>query len=59
MQFVTNKDKGKTYKILIDTKVDELFILTDKMDIYIIPTNKIENRSTINLCEKYIRYKKE
>ena len=54
----TGGTKGKTYKTLIDTKVDELFVLTDKMDIYIIPTNKIENRSTINLCEKYVIYKK-
>ena len=54
----TGGTKGKTYKTLIDTKVDELFILTDKMDIYIIPINKIENRSTINLCKKYKIYKK-
>lgn len=50
--------KGKTYKTVIDTNVDELFIVTDKVEIYIIPIDKIENRSTINLCEKYVKYKK-
>ena len=50
--------KEKTYKTVIDTNVDELFVVTDKVEIYIIPIDKIENRSTINLCEKYVKYKK-
>ena len=49
--------KGKTYKTLVDTKIDELFIVTDNLDIYIIPIDKIENRTTLNLCEKYEIYK--
>lgn len=49
--------KGITYKTVIDTNVDELFILTNNLDIYIIPINVIENRGTINLCSKYQRYK--
>lgn len=49
--------KGKTYKTLIETSVDEVFIVTDRLDIYIIPIDKIENRSTINLCDKYEKYK--
>lgn len=49
--------KGVTYKTVIDTKVDEIFIVTDYIDIYVIPTNEIENRGTINLCSKYQKYK--
>lgn len=49
--------KGKTYKTLIDTKIDELFILTQNMDIYIIPIEEISNKSTLNICEKYYTYK--
>lgn len=49
--------KGKTYKTLIDTDVDEVFIVTDNLDIYIIPIDRIENRTTINLCNKYEKYK--
>lgn len=49
--------KGKTYKKIIDTKVDELFIVTDNLNIYIIPIDKLENTTTINLCEKYKNFK--
>ena len=49
--------KGKTYKTLIDTKIDLLCIVTDNIDIYVIPIEKIKNISTINLCNKYIQYK--
>lgn len=49
--------KGITYKTLIDTNADEIFILTNNLDIYIIPITKIQNRATINLCDKYQKYK--
>jgi len=49
--------RGKTYKTLVDTKVDEVFIVTDNIDIYIIPIEKINNKSTLNLCDKYLQYK--
>lgn len=49
--------RGKTYKTIIDTKIDKLFIVTDKLDIYIIPIEKIENRATLNLCDKYKKYR--
>jgi len=49
--------KGKTYKTLINTQVDELFIVTEKMNIYILPIDKVDNKSTINLCDKYQIYK--
>lgn len=49
--------KGVTYKTVIDTKVDEIFIVTDYIDIYVIPIDEIENRGTINLCSKYQKYK--
>ncbi len=51
--------KGETYKTVIDTNIDDIFIVTDKIDIFIIPIEKIRNKSTINLCEKYQRYRIE
>ncbi len=57
MKFSTNKEKGNTYKTLIDTKIDELFIVADNLDIYILPIEKIYNKSTLNLCNKYQKYK--
>ena len=48
--------KGKTYKTIVKTNIDEIFIVTDNIDIYIIPIEKINNYSTLNLCEKYINY---
>lgn len=53
----TGGTKGKTYKTIIDTKIDKVFIVTDKLDIYIIPIEKIQNKSTLNLCDKYKEYK--
>ena len=49
--------KGKTYKTLIDTNVDELFILTWDFDMYILSIEEIDNKSTLNICEKYYKYK--
>ena len=49
--------KGKTYKTIINTNIDEVFIVTDNIEIYIIPIKKIENYTTLNLCEKYKNYK--
>ncbi len=49
--------KGKTYKTLIDTNVDILFIVTDKLDTYLIPIEFIKNKSSLNLCKKYINFK--
>ena len=49
--------KGTTYKTLIDTNIDEIFIVTDKLDLYIIPINFIQNKSTLNLCSKYENFK--
>lgn len=48
--------KGSTYKTLIETKVDFLFVLNEKLEMYLIPREKINNRSTLNLCEKYKKY---
>lgn len=48
---------GKTYKTLIDTNIEDIFIFTDELDIYIIPKEIIRNKTTINLCEKYKNYK--
>lgn len=48
--------KGDTYKTLIDTKVDYLFILTEEMKMYFIPCNKIFNKTTLNLSNEYLKY---
>lgn len=47
---------GKTYKTIVDTNIEEIFIFTEDKDIYIIPKEKIENRATLNLCDKYKEY---
>ena len=49
--------KGKTYKTVIETIIDELFIVTENLDMYIIPIEIIKNKSTLNICEKYKIYK--
>ena len=49
--------KGTTYKRVIDTCVEELFIFTEKQDMYIIPKKEIKNRSTISVCEKYEKFR--
>lgn len=41
--------KGRTYKTVIDTNIDYLFVVTDKMDMYMIPKEVISNRTTLNL----------
>ncbi len=45
--------KGETYKTIIDTKIDEVFIVTDTMEMFIIPIEEIKNKTTLNLCKKY------
>ena len=49
--------KGTTYKTVVNTNVDYLFITTDKIDMYLIPVQEIKNKSTLNLCDKYEKYK--
>lgn len=49
--------KGKTYKTVIETSVDELFVLTEDLNMYIVPRQEIKNKSTLNMCEKYQMYK--
>lgn len=49
--------KGKIYKTIVDTKVDDIFILNEEFEMYLIPREKIKNRSTLNLCKKYQEYK--
>ena len=48
--------KGKTYKTLVDTQVDKLFIINSQRQMYLIPVKEISNKSTLNLCEKYNKY---
>lgn len=49
-----DSDNGYTVSIpLNDTKIDEVFIVTDTMEMFIIPIEEIKNKTTLNLCEKY------
>lgn len=41
--------RGKTYKTIIDTNVELIFILTEKKEI--------NNVSTLSLCDKYGKYR--
>lgn len=45
--------KGTTYKTVIDT----IFIASDQLDMYLIPKSEINNKSTLNLCDKYDVYR--
>ena len=49
--------KGKTYKTIIETNIDLIFILTEKKEMYLIPKSNITNKSTLSLCNKYEQYK--
>lgn len=49
--------KGVTYKTVIETEIDLLFIVTTDLSIYLMPKEKINNRSTINLCKEYEKYR--
>lgn len=51
--------KGKTYKTIIDTNIDYVFILTENKEIYLIPKEEIQNRTSLNLCDKYEKYRVE
>ena len=49
--------KGKTYKTIIETKVDLIFIVSADFTMHLIPREEIKNRSTLNLCKEYEKYK--
>lgn len=49
--------KGKTYKTIIDTKIDLVFIVTTDLFMYLIPKEKIKNRATITLYNEYEKYR--
>lgn len=49
--------KGETYKTVVDTNIDEVFIVTDSLGLFKIPIEVIKNKTTLNLCEKYEKYK--
>ena len=48
--------KGHTYKTIIETNIDEVFIVSENLKLYIIPIGDIRNKSTLNLCNKYDKY---
>lgn len=47
------------YDLIIDkdNKLKSVFIATDQLDMYLIPVEEVKNKSTLNLCDKYKRYK--
>lgn len=49
--------KGTTYKTVTETKIDELFILTEDLKMYILPISEIKNKSTLTICDKYDQYR--
>lgn len=49
--------KGKTYKTVVETDIDEVFILLENLEMYIIPAKEIKNKSTITMCDRYSKYK--
>ena len=49
--------KGSTYKRVIDTNIDYLFIFSENLEMYLIPKDEIKNHATLNLCKKYSKYK--
>lgn len=49
--------KGSTYKTIIETNIDEVFILTENLRMYILPIEEIHNKSTLNICDKYKKYR--
>lgn len=49
--------KGETYKTVIDTSIDELFIVTEDIGLYILPIEELKNKSTLNICNKYEKYR--
>ena len=49
--------RGKTYKTVIETNIELIFILTEQKEMYLIPLEKIKNVSTLSLCSKYEEYK--
>ena len=51
--------KGKAYKTVKDTNIEEMFVLTADKSIYIIPIEKIKNNSTLSICSKYKEYKRK
>ncbi len=48
---------GKTYKTVIETNVDLLFVLTGDLSLYLLPTKCLKNKSTLTLGNKYEKYK--
>ena len=49
--------KGTTYKTIVNTNIDLLFVLSATKEMYLIPKNKIFAVSTLSLCQKYDKYK--
>lgn len=49
--------KGKTYKTVVDTNIDKIFIVNELGEMYLLPKSEIKNRCTLNLNENLDIYK--
>ncbi len=49
--------KGTTYKTIIETNIDLLFVLNANKEMYLIPKSRINNMSTLSLGDKYKEFK--
>lgn len=48
---------GKTYKTVVDTNIDKIFIVNELGEMYLLPKSEIKNRCTLNLNENLDIYK--
>ena len=48
---------GKIYKTIINTNIEEIFVLTKDLSMFVIPKDKLNNVSTLNMGDKYMKYK--
>lgn len=49
--------KGKTYKTVKETNIDELLVLLENLEMYIISIKELNNKSTLTVCDKYNKYR--
>lgn len=47
---------GKTYKTVVNTDIDYLFVFLANKEMYLLPKDAFSNESTLNLGNKYRNY---
>ena len=48
--------KGRLYKTVKDTSIELLFVVTENLEYYLIPIEKVKNKYTLNLGKEYQQY---